>query len=278
MKYENPELPEGINVGDEHPLKEFFLLAVGALAAVVLLVALLAWSAQYLAQFIPFRVEQALAEKVAVALDRNEGFVAGAADIQQYLDDLATRIAKAEGLPEEMAITVHYVEDETINAFATLGGHIFILSGLVARLPNENALAMVVAHEIAHVKHRDPIVALGRGLTISVALATLAGLTDSSLLEGVLNQAGVITALKFNRTQEEAADDAAIEALGRIYGHVHGAGELFEILRAGSGVEPPAFFSTHPVTDERVAKIEALTRGTPVRALIELPTFEGTAD
>ncbi|MDP6183891.1 MAG: hypothetical protein QF609_08740, partial [Gammaproteobacteria bacterium] len=121
MKYENPELPEGINVGDEHPLKEFFLLAVGALAAVVLLVALLAWSAQYLAQFIPFRVEQALAEKVAVALDRNEGFVAGAADIQQYLDDLATRIAKAEGLPEEMAITVHYVEDETINAFATLG-------------------------------------------------------------------------------------------------------------------------------------------------------------
>ncbi len=275
MKYENPELPEGINVGDEHPLKEFFLLAVGALAAVVLLVALLAWSAQYLAQFIPFRVEQALAEKVAVALDRNEGFVAGAADIQQYLDDLATRIAKAEGLPEEMAITVHYVEDETINAFATLGGHIFILSGLVARLPNENALAMVVAHEIAHVKHRDPIVALGRGLTISVALATLAGLTDSSLLEGVLNQAGVITALKFNRTQEEAADDAA---LGRIYGHVHGAGELFEILRAGSGVEPPAFFSTHPVTDERVAKIEALTRGTPVRALIELPTFEGTAD
>ncbi|HJP34414.1 MAG TPA: M48 family metalloprotease, partial [Gammaproteobacteria bacterium] len=130
----------------------------------------------------------------------------------------------------------------------------------------------------AHVKHRDPIVALGRGLTISVALATLAGLTDSSLLEGVLNQAGVITALKFNRTQEEAADDAALEALGRIYGHVHGAGELFEILRAGSGVEPPAFFSTHPVTDERVAKIEALTRGTPVRALIELPTFEGTAD
>ena len=63
------------------------------------------------------------------------------------------------------------------NAFATLGGHIAVTSGLYRRMPSENALALVLAHEIAHVSARDPISALGGSATLAllVALAVVAG-------------------------------------------------------------------------------------------------------
>lgn len=272
--YENPAVPEGINVSDEHPLKEFLLLALGALAALALFIAVLAWSAEYLARYIPFRLEQALASKFSTHMTAAGKPAAGdSLDVQRYLDDLATRIAAAQELPQDMSVSIHLVDGDAINAFATLGGHIFILRGLLERLPNENALAMVVAHEIAHVKHRDPIVALGRGVTIAVAFAALVGLTDSDLLQGVLNRAGEITVLKFSRDQEEAADDAALKALQGMYGHVAGAEALFELLPRESGSEAPVLFSTHPLSADRVAKIAALARDDRAFDLTPLPPF-----
>ena len=46
-------------------------------------------------------------------------------------------------------MTVHAVQDPTVNAFATLGGHVFVFTGLVDSLDSENGLAMVLAHELA---------------------------------------------------------------------------------------------------------------------------------
>ena len=48
-------------------------------------------------------------------------------------------------LPKDMSITVHYSTDKTVNAMATLVGNIIIFQGLIDVLPNENALAMVMA-------------------------------------------------------------------------------------------------------------------------------------
>ncbi len=65
-----------------------------------------------------------------------------------------------------MAVTAHYVTDDTINAFATLGGHLMVYQGLMRRMPGENALANVIGHEIGHVKLRHPVSSMGRGLVI----------------------------------------------------------------------------------------------------------------
>jgi len=274
MKFENPQIPEGINVGDAHPLKDFALLAVGALGAIAVIVALLAWSAEYVARFIPFGVEQALSRKVLGSGFAEASTSSQAEVVQRYLEELTRRLVVAAALPDGMDVTVHFVDEETVNAFATLGGHVVIFRGLLERMPSENALAMVLAHEIAHIKHRDPIVALGRGVTISVALASLAGLADSGFMARVINHAGMLTALKFSRSQETAADDLALEALVATYGHVHGAETLFEILQDSGGFEPPAFFSTHPVTAERIAKIKNLARESSAPQLVPLPSFD----
>ena len=69
---------------------------------------------------------------------------------------------------------MHYDDDADVNAFATLGGHIVVYPGLLEAVPDENALAMVLAHEIAHVRHRHPIVGLSRSAADATALETLA--------------------------------------------------------------------------------------------------------
>ena len=144
------------------------LATVAALTlALVLVLSLLA---SWLVKFVPFSVEQQLAQQVITQLpaqqqtDKHQ-------QIQTYLQQLADRLVANAPLPEGMSITVHYVDDDTVNAAATLGGHVLMFRGLLERLPNENALAMVMAHEIAHVRHRDPMMSLGRGVVVATALA-----------------------------------------------------------------------------------------------------------
>ena len=273
MEYENPNTPEGINVDTEHPLKDFALLAIGVFGAIVLLIMVFSWSAEYLARFVPFSFEQALIGKFETALGADDKPAEDFEDVQRYLESLTARIVTAESLPEEMSVTVHFVDDETLNAFATLGGHFVIFRGLLERMPSENALAMVIAHEVAHIKLRDPIVAFSRGVTVSAALASMAGLADSPLLGRLFDQAGSLTTLKFSREQGATADEETVKALLEIYGHVHGAETLFEVLDQASASDPPAFFSTHPAHSDRIAKIRALTGRDDSAKLTALPSF-----
>lgn len=281
--YENRPPPEGINVSDEHPLKDFFILLGGIGVAIVILVIALSFVAGWLGRFVPFEVEKKWAQK-ALSFSESVGDVSrsepqGPGDdqphaVQLYLQDLADRLADAQGLPDGMGIRVHYVDDDTVNAFATLGGNVFIFGGLLEKLPHENALAMVMAHEIAHIKHRDPLLAAGRGLTVGLALASLAGFGNSQAVDAVLGQVATVTVLKYSRNQETAADIEAMATLDRYYGHLGGAEELFEVLHEHSqSYEAPIFLSTHPVTQQRIDAIKAYRRhASTTGALTALPT------
>ncbi|HEY9136583.1 MAG TPA: M48 family metallopeptidase [Pseudomonadales bacterium] len=270
MEYENRTVPEGINVSKDHPLKEFFILALGLGTAVVVLVVALSFAAGWLVQFVPFETELMLAEKFSFTGGKrseelseqantkaNEESKVQQEKIETYLQNLANQLSAAQQLPDGMTISVHYIDDDMVNAFATLGGNIIIFKGLIEKLPNENALAMVMAHEIAHIKHRDPMVAAGRGLTIGLALASLAGFGDSVVAQQLLNKVGLITSMSFSRQQEEKADAEALNALLNYYGHVKGAEVLFEILKKEEqGVTSPLFLSTHPLNDKRISAIK----------------------
>ncbi len=125
VEYENPNIPEGINVGTEHPLKDFALLAIGVLGTIVLLIVVLAWSAEYLVRFIPFSFEHALIGKFETTLEADEKPTEDFEEVQRYLESLTARIVAAENLPDDMSVTVHFVDDETLNAFATLDASLF---------------------------------------------------------------------------------------------------------------------------------------------------------
>ena len=264
MQYTNPELPEGINTTDEHPLKEFAILLGGLVLFVIVAVAVISYSANYLARFIPFETELSLTRSYVEQMDRFP-------EQEFYLQALADRLSDVMDLPEDMTITVHYDDADTLNAFATLGGNIVLYKGLLEKLPDENAVAMVMAHEIAHIKHRDPIASIGRGVAISVALSVLVDLDNG----GILGNAGLYTVLKFNRDMESAADADALLALQRLYGHVEGAETLFQVFIDESKEKDisqlPQFFQTHPLGENRIERIKRFREDNPATNRIMTP-------
>ena len=162
------------------------------------------------------------------------------------------------GLAPDARVVVHYVDSDQVNAFATLGGHIFVLRGLIEHMPHENALAMVLAHEIGHVAHRDAAAQLGGGLLLRAVMAALLG-GGTETVSQILTSPEALLARGFSREAEEAADDAALAAVAAHYGHVAGADALFRLLleaRGGaSDSELVELLHTHPLDRKRIAAI-----------------------
>jgi beta-barrel assembly-enhancing protease len=273
MEFSNPEIPEGINTTDEHPLKEFAILSGGIIGTIIIVVLLLALLAELLAPYVPFYTEQQLAAKFIETTEPDS-------EIEQYLQGLVDDISEKMDLGDDMQIIMHYVEDEVENAFATLGGHIFIHRGLLEIMPNENALCMVIAHEIAHVQHRHPLIAMGRGVVIGLFLATLTGMSGDRFVGTIVNHAGIITVLNFSREQESESDHTALAAVEKRYGHVSGAADLFRALltlEESRLMQVPLFLSTHPLSSERIQAIEkyALENGWPLdKSTTALPQWQ----
>lgn len=251
IEYSNPPLPEGVNVSGTHPLLDFARLAAALAAIVVIAAVILALVAERLASKVPFEMEQALAAQFSDRLPPPNG-------ISRYLQGLADRLTAADPLPPGMKITVHFVDEPAVNAFATLGGHVVIYRGLMEAMPYENALAMVMAHEIAHVRLRHPANSMGRGLAISLGLSMMSAGMGDSLAADALGSAGLLTELSFSREQEMTADAAGLANLNALYGHVQGADVLFqriEELLTTDGLRVPALLSTHPLDEERIHAI-----------------------
>ena len=255
-EYSNPQLPEGVNDSDARPLRSFFAMAAAVVAlgaGAALVFALLGGT---LARYLPYETEVGLIGPYA------ERYPPRGDVVEAYLQGLADRLSARMRLPEGMKIQVHYLDEEVVNAFATLGGHVAMYRGLLEKLPDENALAMVLAHEVGHAQHRHPIASLGRGIAFAAALSLVSAGAGSSAAESILGQSGMLTLLTFSRAQEEQADAAGLAALVAVYGHAGGATETFRVMssaaREKGRAEPPKFLSTHPVTRERIERLERL--------------------
>lgn len=253
-RYSNPQLPDEVNNSDRRPLASFFVLAGAAVLVGVAAALAFAFLGGALARYLPYETEVRLIAPYA------EKYPASAGPVEPYLQQLADRLSTGMRLPEGMRIHVHYVDQEVVNAFATLGGHVAVYRGLLERMPDESALAMVLAHEIGHARHRHPIATLGRGIGFAAALSVFSASAGSRSAESILGQSGMLTLLTFSRAQEEEADDDALAALVAAYGHAGGATDPFRAMRGAAterGLrEPPKFLSTHPVTPERIARLE----------------------
>jgi len=262
MDYSNPEIPEGINYSKTHPLKEFVILTLGVFGSLLIAVLVLALLADRFAQYIPYRVEKNFHLLVP---EKDDGPPA----LHAYLNALARRISTAEDLPSGMDISVHYVDSDIVNAYATLGGHIVLYRGLVEKLQHENALAMVMAHEIAHVKYRHVIRSMGSGLAVGIALSMLNSSLGNDMVNSMINQTGQAGMLKFSRSHEQEADDAALNALQVMYGNIAGADELFVAIKAEEkGSYVPVFLRTHPAIEDRIEHIRHLQQE---RGQLQLP-------
>lgn len=269
MEYQNRQPKEGINVTRHNPFSHFLKLLAAALVLVVVCVVALNYLGVVLAKHVPFRYETALMEKVEFEFGTNEPQA-----LVDYLNSLAARLSEHMSIAEDVQFAVHYNSDNVFNAFATLGGNIVFYRELLRNMPNENALAMVMAHEMSHVLHRDALAGASGGVASMLALMMLTGSTNFS--GDVLTQTGSLARLRFSREMESAADRAALNAVAELYGHVAGADTLFRVLQSESDSQPASdeqgdnvenvrswlseFSRSHPLDENRIAQIARIAQ------------------
>lgn len=142
-------------------------------------------------------------------------------------------------------------DDNTLNAFATPGGYIYIYTGLIKYLDHKSSLAGVLGHEMGHADKRHSTNQLTKQYGVQTLLDVVLGKN-----QGLLTQIGSeLITLKFSRTDESQADECSVNYLCPTKYRADGAADFFQkIIDMGSS-NPPEFLSTHPNPDNRVQAI-----------------------
>lgn len=142
----------------------------------------------------------------------------------------------------------------TLNAFCTPGGYIYVYTGLIKFLDSEDQLAGVMGHEIAHADLRHSTRQMTKVYGVQTMLSVVTGKADPGLMEQI---ALSIINLKFSRGHETESDNNSVHYLCGTSYNAAGAAGFFEKIQQQGGGRPPAFMSTHPNPENRVENIHA---------------------
>ncbi|NES87055.1 MAG: M48 family metalloprotease [Moorea sp. SIO2B7] len=172
------------------------------------------------------------------------------AQINRYVNKIGQRLAKTSDR-RNIPYTFQVVKDKSINAFATMGGFVYINTGLMRIADNEAELASVVGHEIGHIVGRHAVKQM-RDRALAQGALSAAGLDQSTAV-----QMGVELALNrpHSRKAEFQADQLGLGNLQRAGYAPSGMVSFMKKLQKQGG-SIPAFLSTHPATSNRVVALQ----------------------
>ena len=172
-------------------------------------------------------------------------------EVVDYVNQIGQRLAAGSSRPN-IPYTFQVVNDRGVNAFATMGGFIYLNKGLLMLASNEAELASVMAHEIGHITERHAVKQM-RQQAISSGLVGAAGLNRN-----VAANIGVELAFRRpnSRKDEYEADVVGLQML-RQAGYAPSAMVDF-MAKLLSERSVPTFLSTHPATSERINRLQQL--------------------
>ena len=156
------------------------------------------------------------------------------------------------------------VRDPRINAFAVPGGYVYVNSGLLASVKNEDELAGVLGHEIGHVHAHHVIRQQEKteALNYAALLGTLLSVVQPAA-GALASAASAAVSLQYQREFEQEADYLGARYLKAAGYDARAMLDFFKQLsdqtRIASGAAPP-YLQSHPVTDERINHLEAVLK------------------
>jgi beta-barrel assembly-enhancing protease len=164
---------------------------------------------------------------------------------------LASR-SSMPGLPWRFRV----IDRKDVNAFALPGGYIYVTSGMLNAVRNDNELAGVLAHEITHVTLRHGTNQASKAMIAQMPLQLLSAKLGGGAVAN-LTKMGIgfglnSVFLKNSRTAETQADVGAVQLMRRAGYDPRGMASFLRTLK-GSGSE---FFSDHPSPSNRVQRVE----------------------
>lgn len=189
-----------------------------------------------------------------------------------YVNEVGMTLAGVSDTPETFG-GYHFaiVDSPTINAMSAPGGFIYVSSGFLKVLPDEDSLAAVLAHEIAHIVGQDGVNAVSNAALFSALseastqgasiAATNAGAPELGALTDIFSESvtGVVDKLLtkgFDRSQEYQADLYAAQLMQRAGYDPSALVRVLRILESQSGNDSQGWFATHPNASDRIEELQ----------------------
>jgi predicted Zn-dependent protease len=195
-------------------------------------------------------------------------------EVAEYVNKVGNRIVA--GLEDPLfKYSFHVINVDVYNAFAIPAGYIFINSGLVAAMDDEDELAGILAHEIAHVNARHISQKIERSKKIG--WATLAGMAAGILIGAAggaeagqalttgSQAAGAAAELSYTRDNEIQADQLGLIYLTEAGYSGEGLLKILKKMRSKQWFDTeqvPTYMRTHPAIDDRITYLDSQISGT----------------
>ncbi|MGD1951933.1 MAG: M48 family metallopeptidase [Leptolyngbyaceae cyanobacterium] len=168
-----------------------------------------------------------------------------------YVDGIGQSLISHSDRPD-IPYVFQVVEDDGINAFATMGGYVYVTTGLLAAADNEAEVAGVLGHEVGHIAEKHALDQM-RDVAIAQGVAGAFGLSRNQMAAIAVD---VALHLPNSRKDELVADEHGFVTMGEAGYDQTGMATLMQKLDSGSS--PPALFSTHPNPRDRVERLRAM--------------------
>jgi Zn-dependent protease with chaperone function len=196
-------------------------------------------------------------------------------ELHKRLQTTVDRFAVYSKLPY-IKYVVTVMKDEEFNAGATVGGYIYVNTGLLDRNPTDAALAFILGHEVAHVEYGHSASRIKQQFLASRIGETLGGDIGLSIAEFVEDNFQSLIAISYSQDQEFACDewsfhhmrkmgysrDEALAGIRLLYEVAIGEGDVRSTTSSKTarviGEALNRHFRSHPFSEDRVARLEAL--------------------
>ena len=228
----------------------------GALAALALVAAS--------AVAISYEGERGLGQQFDLAV-RQRAPMIDDPDVVAYVNRIGQRIA-AKLDESYFSYQFAVIKDPRINAFAVPGGYVYVHSGLLAVLHNDDELAAVLGHEIGHV-HAHHVVRQQEKTQVLNYTALLGSLLSvvQPAVGSLATAASQAAALQYTREFEQEADFLGARYMKDAGFDQRAMLDFFKMLGDQQRLSPasaPPYLQTHPLSDERLDRLEAVLKTT----------------
>jgi predicted Zn-dependent protease len=211
--------------------------------------------------------EKKLGKRVVLEMEKKVEWVRDLT-VQAYLERLGHSLVAQIG-PTPFDFKFYLINAPDPNAFAILGGYIFVTTGLLVLAENEQEVAGVLSHEIAHVtqRHVAQMIERSKRLNIATLAAILAGVLaggggpGSEAAVTMATATAEALALKYTREMETDADQNGLHYMIKAGYDPNGfITFLNKIYKSSltSGPKIPAYLLTHPAVESRISLLENL--------------------
>ena len=197
-------------------------------------------------------------------LSTNANDVAMVRRVGQRIQQAVTQYFAQQGQSSQLegyAWEYNLIDDaKTVNAWCMPGGKVAVYTGILPLTKDENGLAVVMGHEIAHAVARHGAERMSDQLVAQYGTAALSSAISKNPAQtaDLFNSAVGIGLLKFGRTQESEADHLGLIFMAMAGYSPDQAVPFWQRMAAQSKSNTPEFLSTHPADATRIADIQRL--------------------